>query len=103
MESDALWIVVKASRRGAETGYCGPTCALVGVEPGGEYDCKLAATLVAARLSMENPVGFVVQSRSNVAVDNAGKSCYTVSTARETLLVGGMPDSGVRAGRSTSF
>lgn len=53
-----MFIIVKSSRLSGP--YSGPTCVAIGVPAGQVYECKLAATIIAARLTKRNPVGFDV-------------------------------------------
>lgn len=54
------WIIVK-SCRDSNTPYEGPSCKEAGVKPGKIYSDRKEAMQDAAKLTLYNPVGFVVK------------------------------------------
>lgn len=66
------YVIVKSSKRGANRTYTGPTWEMAGITPPTEqkgmnrhdlflYDSKDKAQYWADRLSVVNPVGFIVE------------------------------------------
>lgn len=77
-----LYKIVKASRLPTNLPYTGPTCERCGVPVGKLYDSLSEAEEDAKKLSLYNPVGFVV-----IDVETNNPAVYKSSDSLVTRLV----------------